>query len=481
MFTFPSSTLAAQNSETIKLQSASGLDTTNSAAAGVVSNPTVTTTAESEAEAEMESLNKEVLRINNVRSNLMRRMKMYTPDDVTLDTVDEVGIELEKIHDLMDEYCNSVEILVDQRKEDLGAENVKKYEDDIPYIMNQVKQHESQILNKKKEVSPPPTPLSTYESQMLSLQLKSLKIQESTVTKADTEKLVEATVLAETKSNEFFGETSVMGDLLLEENWDLADNSVVSQGMRLLKDWQVQMNVIERKYRDFENDALKHNFPADKTEAIDSEYTRIRAKFETVKDAVIHQDKERGLFTLEPAKTEKMKWPIFYGNQSEDFTKWQEKMDLAFLKNRVPKDERVDKLREHLRNKALALVPESTKDIESAYKILKDAFGDPVRVLDHKLKALDEFGPYPNDKVGKGLPGYGKQVDWLLKVEGVIRDIIELGEKYEELDRDAFSTATLRKIVERFPEKMVARFNRLKGDGKIRLKAFHKQLEEKRV
>ena len=50
--------------------------------------------AESEAEAEMESLNREVLRINNVRSNLMRRMKMYTPDDVTLDTVDEVGIEL---------------------------------------------------------------------------------------------------------------------------------------------------------------------------------------------------------------------------------------------------------------------------------------------------------------------------------------------------------------------------------------------------
>ena len=75
---------------------------------------------------------------------------------------------------------------------------------------------------------------------------------------------------------------------------------------------------------------MMHNFPADKTEAIDSEYTRIRAKFETVKDAVIHQDKERGLFTLEPAKTEKMKWPIFYGNQSEDFTKWQEKMDLAF-------------------------------------------------------------------------------------------------------------------------------------------------------
>ena len=84
-------------------------------------------------------------------------------------------------------------------------------------------------------------------------------------------------------------------------------------------------------------------------------------------------------------------------------------------------------------------------------------------------------------KVGRGLPGYGKQVDWLLKVEGVIRDIMELGEKYQELDRDAFSTATLRKIVERFPEKMVAKFNRIRGDGKDKLKAFQSQLEERRV
>ena len=56
----------------------------------------------------------------------------------------------------------------------------------------------------------------------------------------------------------------------------------------------------------------------------------------------------------------------------------------------------------------------------------------------------------------------------MLKVEGLIRDIIELGEKYSELERDAFSTATIRKILERFPERMVAKFNRLKGDGKAK-------------
>ena len=429
----------------------------------------------------MEVLNAELSRVNNLRSNLLRRMKMYTQADVVENTVAEVKDELKSIQDLLDDYSNGVEAVIDTNRDDMGADLTKKYEDDLTYVMTEVKKHKRKILDKKKEVSPPPTPLSAYETEMLQLQMRTLKLHESAQAKAVTEKQEKATVLAETKSNEFYGETSVMGDLLLDEDWDLADNTVVSQAMRLLSAWQAQMNLIERKYREFENDALQFGFPAPKTEAVDAEYSRICAKFESVKEDVTLQDKDRGLFTLEPAKTEKVKWPIFYGNPSEDFMKWQDKMETAFLKNRVPRDERVDKLREHLRSKALSLVPDSTKDIAAAYQILKDAFGDPARVLDHKLKALDDFGPYPSDKVGRGLPGYGKQVDWLLQVEGVIRDIMELGEKYQELDRDAFSTATLRKIVERFPEKVVAKFNRIRGDGKAKLKAFQSQLQERRV
>ena len=42
-------------------------------------------------------------------------------------------------------------------------------------------------------------------------------------------------------------------------------------------------------------------------------------------------------------KTEKVKFPVFNGQPSEDFMKRKEKMENAFLKNRVPKDERVEK------------------------------------------------------------------------------------------------------------------------------------------
>ena len=103
---------------------------------------------------------------------------------------------------------------------------------------------------------------------------------------------------------------------MLEEGWNLVDNSLVSQGMRLLSSWQTQMNLIERKYKAYENDALLHSFPPEKNEAVNAEYVRITAKFESVKEVVIFQDKERDLFTLEPAKTEKVKWPIYYGSPS---------------------------------------------------------------------------------------------------------------------------------------------------------------------
>ena len=55
---------------------------------------------------------------------------------------------------------------------------------------------------------------------------------------------------------------------------------------------------------------------------------------------------------MEPAKTERVKFPTFTGQPSEDFMKWKQKMETAFVKNRVPRDERPEKLREFLKGKA---------------------------------------------------------------------------------------------------------------------------------
>ena len=426
-------------------------------------------------------LNSEVSRLQTLKGNLLRRINMLTADDVTEDLVHEVDNELKIIHDMMDDYVNGVEYLLVRASDNLNQTQSNRYREDITYVISEVKKHKQLVQRKKKDLLPPPATLTAYEEKMLELQMEQLKLQKAVTSKAAEDKANKGILLAETKANQFFGETNVMGDLLMEENWEETDNSTVSQAMRLINSWQNQMNQVERTYREFENDAKEYSFPQDKVEPIDAEYTRIREKFDNIKKAVQFQDRERGLFTMEPTKTEKVTFPTFSGKPSEDYMKWKQKTEIAFLKNRVPRDERVEKLREYLKGKALLLVPDTTKSIDCAYAVLQDAFGDPARVLEHKIASMDDLGSFPTDKLGKGLPGYGKQVDWFLRIEAIVKDIIELGEEYPELDRDAFSTATLKRILERFPEKIVAKFNRIKGDGKVRLEKFLKLIGEKRV
>ena len=429
----------------------------------------------------MDELNNEISRLRTLRGNLLRRMNLFTPDDVTEELVHEVDPELKAIHDMFDTYINGVEDLLRNYKESLNDTTVASYNKDIEHVTTEFKKHKKSILIAKKAVCPPPASLSGYETKMLELQLQSLEIQKSAAAKIEDDKVKKGELLVVTKTNEFNAETNVLGDLLMDENWEEADNIKVSQAMRQTCVWQTQMNPIERKYTEFQNLSEEYKFSTDKTESVDNEYKRIRDIFDKTKKAVTEQDTERGLFTLEPAKTEKVKFPIFTGQPAEDYMKWKEKMENAFLKNRVPKDERVDKLREFLKGKALALVPETTKNIDAAYTVLKDAFGDPARVLDHKLLLLEDLGPFPQDKSGRGFPPYGKQVDWLLKAEGIVRDIYDLGESYKELDRDAFSTNTLKRIVEKFPEKMIVQFNKLFGDGKTKLLSFQSIISEKRA
>ena len=83
---------------------------------------------------------------------------MYTPDDVVEETIDEVKDELASILVLLDEYSNGVEAVLEEGKNELDEQTVKKYEDDTEYMMNEVKKHKKGIMKKKKEISPPTHP-----------------------------------------------------------------------------------------------------------------------------------------------------------------------------------------------------------------------------------------------------------------------------------------------------------------------------------
>ena len=136
-----------------------------------------------------------------------------------------------------------------------------------------------------------------------------MKEQQEANKKREEEKANEARIMAETEGNLVLAECSVLLDMLsVESDWETVDDEIVSTAMRDLVRWQDQMNSLERSYRRFENMATKYDFPNTKKEAILATYEEKKALFEATKKAVKQEDIARGLYTLEPPRTEIIKY-----------------------------------------------------------------------------------------------------------------------------------------------------------------------------
>ena len=122
------------------------------------------------------------------------------------------------------------------------------------------------------------------------------------------------------------------------------------------------------------------------------------------------------------------------------------------MRNQVAKQDQLEKLRENRKDQALRLIPETTEDIDAAWGVLRDAFGDATRVLQHRLDLLGNMGDLPagNDK---GTPNFAKQVEFLLKLENIVKDIIELRQG-DDVDMKflAYNSRTVGTIINKFPD-----------------------------
>ena len=134
---------------------------------------------------------------------------MLTPDDVTEDLLHEVDNELKVIHDMMDDYVNGVEYLIVRAGDSLSQATINRFKEDITYVISEVKKHKKLVQRKKKDLLPPPANLTAYEEKMLELQMEQLKLQKAATSKAAVDKANKGILLAETKANQFYGETNV--------------------------------------------------------------------------------------------------------------------------------------------------------------------------------------------------------------------------------------------------------------------------------
>ena len=424
-----------------------------------------------------EQLRLEKYNLDQARNNLTYKMRAFTEDDVE---ADDLPLAHEKLKEVNDMFCSiwcHIDHIVAKFSAELGSDESKALQDLVAPLKAQVKTHERSIRAKIKTSAPAPRQLSSYEVESLEIQRKLMEIELNKERRGTAEsKIMVSTKAAQVRDKLRNLETCIK---LVEtrdkkDYWKTVNDLIITRSMKELTKWDTIMTDTDEKFLELQELVKLHGEPPDASDtgydfaAIKDLVLDMRLDIVDAKAAVQAQDKERSLFSLERSKGQVLKYPTFTGEDGEDLVKFKEKMEYRFKMNQVPQRLQLEKLRESLQGQALKQVPDSTKDIAAAWANLSDAFGDPSRVLQHRINILREMGDFPAKAV-RGAPNHAKRVEFLLKLEGVVRDIVDLGNSDQDLMLLSFNANTIAEVVNKFPDTMVLELNGLPGRGKQRM------------
>jgi hypothetical protein len=119
------------------------------------------------------------------------------------------------------------------------------------------------------------------------------------------------------------------------------------------------------------------------------------------------------------------------------------------MDNKISRKDQVDKLREVLSGRAKDHIPlDGIRDIEHAWELLDQAFGNPQTVLNFRLARVNSKENL-TDKVQETQPE--KAVAWFLDMEHAIDAIIRLGARNQLMEYVAYNPNTLYDITSRLP------------------------------
>ena len=164
------------------------------------------------------------------------------------------------------------------------------------------------------------------------------------------------------------------------------------------------------------------------------------------------EDLKRELYSLDTNKVEQVKWPVFGGEVGEDFFKFKRDFLDAAKQNKISAKNQITKLRENIKGYAKTLVPASVTEISKGLDILENACGDTLRVVNHRVENLMKVGPWPHEGTRDC---YSKQVKWIIKVQALLQEIIDLANTEQDLGDVIYNREKLSQILKLFPTFMV--------------------------
>ena len=254
------------------------------------------------------------------------------------------------------------------------------------------------------------------------------------------------------------------------------EDQLVSRTMAKLSGWKSTLQSIRSLYQDFQTKTAVHKLSSDEHTTIYAAVERTKVTLSEIVSITEDQDQQRQLFSLDTSnRGEQVKWPIFSGEPGEDFFKFKKDFLDAAVQNKTSTKNQVTKLKENIEGYAKSLVPSSVDDITRAFEILEHACGDTMRVVKHRVEKLMSVGPWPPEGTKDC---YSRQVKWLVKVQTLLQEIVDLANTEDELADVIYNKEKLAQILRVFPTFIVDKLVKLPGYKETKFKKIIEKLEE---
>ena len=405
------------------------------------------------------------------------------PAEITRGQALHIEGDLEKIWKMKNELRNRIRYLVAPLA-DMDTERVK-WENYSKTIVNKVVKHKRDVWEAVERLCPSEV-MSAFQRKTLELQ--ELDIKEKKAARIEAEKTstkagwAEAVVKLKAFKDNYNDIVAELGNdqSVIKER----DDVTISHNMQQLQLWKKIYSRAVSNFREYER--LTGIYGEEKPEvgellSAKEDMETLKEAFEKARDEIEEEDRKREIFSTHKQVGEKLDYPRFAGAAHEDFIKYKDKMIKAFRRNGVGRSDQVEKLRKSLSGFALSLVPEHTENIDKAFETLKTAFGDPKKVLEDRMAKLKSCGDFPPDKLPSGKPGFRKQEEWYLNIEGILSEVIDLGGRNEDLAYHAFSEQTFNFVLSLFPPDLVVKLADVEGNRKEQMEALNNKLANFRI
>ena len=404
----------------------------------------------------------------NAIMNTLRAMETKVRDmceELDPDLIDEFSAlsmdnELQKINEAKDKYRDAVRnFLTDFSGEVVDTER-DAWNAEVKSLVDDVKKKRFSVLSKVNQLLPRPAPMSEFEKASIALQEKQFNLQQQA---------------ADARRNDVYAVSRPLKKLVLEKVEEIeaeldqvsipamvtGDDQHITRIMQKLAGWKLQVESLNNLYQDLLVKTAVHPLDSKEQSEVSAAVIRVKDTLAKIVSTAEDEDLKRELYSLDTSnKGEQVKWPVFGGEVGEDFFKFKRDFLDAAKQNKTSSKNQITKLRENIKGYAKSLVPASVTEIIKGLEILENACGDTLRVVNHRVENLMKVGPWPNEGTKDC---YSKQVKWIIKVQALLQEIIDLANTEQDLGDVIYNREKLSQILKLFPTFMVDKLSKIPG------------------